>query len=494
MITESFINSCFTLILNKNAKIRKNKALYRDILEIISFYESKEQLEIPISVKNKLDCLKKVCELLLEDKTVDNVVDSISFSEKYKQYKDFLDMKTNDDLRDQVFQDNIKQVRLRKKMTSLFSNYDELNKVLDTVKTGSFDCIDDVIADYEHTIRVLYSNMMESNRTVMVEASSSLDLVKDDYAHVVAMIRKKYDKSSAIPTGFQLFDNKILPGGIEPSRLYIIGGGSGAGKSTLMNNIIYRSAVSPPNPFSSRKIQPGKVSRVYIYVTLENTIEEALMRTYMPLFDKSSTQMLQDITEGVDIKQRIMDEFLKFGSTIVMKYYPAMSISSLDLIGVLDDVAEEYGKDAICGLFVDYLDLLKTDIRYDLYRLELGYVTLSLKTLAVQYNTPIVTLTQLGRKSYWISDPATLEVDLVSESIKKVEHADFVMLMARCKGEKDLIFGRVGKNRNGISDFSMDFKVDFSRYKFINVQAHSNKEKPDSTSKGSLFEGLDDLL
>jgi replicative DNA helicase len=491
VITESFINSCFVLTLNKKAKIKKTKALKRDILEIIDFYEAKKELDIPLAVKNKLDCLKKVCEMMIDDKTIDNVVDSLSFSEKYKEFKDFLDLKTSEEIKEPAFQDIVKQVRLRKKIINIFSNYDELSKLLENIKTGNFECVDDVVEEYEHTIRVLYSNMMESNRSIMIEASSSLDLVKDDYDHVVDLIKKKYDKSSAIPTGFKLFDNRILPGGLEPSRLYIIGGGSGAGKSTLMNNIIYRSATSPPNPFSKRKVIPGKINRVYIYVTLENTIEEALMRTYMPMFDKTSTDMLQDITEGIDIKTKIMEEFAKNGSTIIMKYFPGMSISPLDLVGVVDDAIEEYGKESICGLFIDYLDLLKTDMKYDLYRLELGYITLSLKTFAVQYNIPVVTASQLGRKAYSISGSKELEVDMISESIKKVEHADFIMLMAKDRNQKGVIYGRVGKNRSGEPDMDIEFQADLSRYKFINANIPKNKDKPDASSKTALFGGME---
>ena len=47
MITESFINSCFTLLLNKNAKVKRTKVLYRDVLEIIKFCESKETKLFP---------------------------------------------------------------------------------------------------------------------------------------------------------------------------------------------------------------------------------------------------------------------------------------------------------------------------------------------------------------------------------------------------------------------------------------------------------------
>ena len=357
-----------------------------------------------------------------------------------------------------------------------------LAELLEEIKDGSFDSIDDLVEDYEVTIKKLYSNMVETNRTVTIEAAASLDLAKDDYTHVIEMIKKKYERESKTPSGFAMLDNQILIGGYEPSRLYVYGGASGAGKSTILNNTIIKSATLPLRMTADSQIsKPGEINKVYAYVTCENTIEESLMRTYMPMFKKTSTQMLKDIGSGVSIQQQVMNELAKFGSTIVMKYYPAKSVGVVDLMSVLDDIINDYGKERIAGLYVDYLDLLKTDTRYDLYRIELGDLTLSLKTLAVQYNIPVITGTQLGRGAYKITDSRELGVEMISESIKKVEHADFVMLLAKDPHDEKIVHGKVGKNRSGKSNVAIDFSVDFERFFFDKAMTPSNPEKPDHT-------------
>jgi ABC-type sulfate transport system substrate-binding protein len=38
-------------------------------------------------------------------------------------------------------------------------------------------------------------------------------------------------------------------------------------------------------------------------------------------------------------------------------------------MGVVDDVIDQYGKESIAGLYIDYLDLLKSDTKYDMYRI-----------------------------------------------------------------------------------------------------------------------------
>jgi replicative DNA helicase len=408
----------------------------------------------------------------------------------------------NEELNTIVFQSTLNQVRLRKKIGALFKNYDELDKVLTSIKDGSFDSIDSLVDDYEVTIKTLYSNMMESNRALTIEAAASLDLIKDDYTHVIEMIKKKYDRTNTTSTGFTFLDNTVMNGGYERSRLYVFGGGSGAGKSTILNNTIYKSATAGglDTTLTSKPVKQGEINKVYLYVTLENTIEEALMRTYQPMFDRTIPQMLREINDGMDIKKRINDELSKNGATIIMKYFPAMSVGPLDLMGVVDDAIEEYGKDAIAGLYIDYLDLLKADTKYDLYRIELGHITLSLKTLAVEYNIPVITASQLTRNVYRVDDSHKLSLDMMSESIKKVEHADFVMLLAKDPVDDTIVHGKVGKNRSGKANVSVDFKVDFERFKFISANTKANPKKADDTTSGETckaawnFEGNIDTI
>jgi replicative DNA helicase len=431
--------------------------------------------------------------MLLEEKTIENILDSISFSEKFKQYREFLDFKIHEELSSTDVDDIIKQVRLRKKVNTLFENYDQLNNVLSQIKDGSFDSLDDLVDDYESTIKILYTNMMESNRAVLIEEASSLDLVKDNYERAISMIKEKYDKTNKTSTGFPFFDNDILYGGFDKSRLYVFGGGSGSGKSTMLNNLITRSATSG-SIYLEGKQNLKDIERVYIYITLENTIEEALLRTYMPMFNASLRDVLKEISTDEKafehMKAKILEELAKNRSTIIMKYFPAMSISAVDIMGIVDDVISEYGKDVIKGLYIDYLDLLKTDTKYDLYRMELGHITLSLKSLAVEYNIPVITATQLGRSAYKIRDSKELGVEQIGESIKKVEHADFVALLGKDPTDQSLVHGKIGKNRAGRANVAVDFKVDFSMYKFISAMAASEKEKQDGASQTSDFHGL----
>jgi len=484
LITESFLNSCFSVVINKSIKIKKNKALYRDVLSVLGFHESKEQLEIPMNVKTKFDCLKKICQMKMDDKSTQNAIDSLMYSKKFNMLQDFLEFKRTEVIKDSAAVDIVKQLRLKKTYNSLFENYDDLSKFVNQFRDGSFDSLDDLALDYENVIQTMYLNMMNEKRGVSIEAAASLDLVADDYESVLELIVKKYERKNTTPTGYQILDNEILNGGGEPSRLYVIGGAPGSGKSTFLNNIIINAATSNPNIFDAPEDKPKPkkdgVENVYIYITLENTIEESLLRTYQPLFQRDKNDVLRDISGGVNIKQKLLDRMQACNSTIIMKYFPAMSVSPLDIVGILDDAISEYGPGTIKGLYVDYLDLLKCDTKYDMYRLELGHITLSMKTIAVEYNIPVWLPTQLGRGAYRVQNAGELSLDQISESVKKVEHADFVILLSRNPVDDTIVYAKVGKNRSGVSNVSLEFKVNYAHFRFISCRKVNNENSPDA--------------
>jgi replicative DNA helicase len=477
MITDLFLNSCFSLVLNKTTKIKKNKAIYRDIIEILNFFKQKQKNEIPINIQNKLECLNEICKLKLNEKTDDNVIDSILYGEKYKTLTDFIAVKRNEEVPDETLSDHICQIRMRKKLNNIVSNYDEISKFLDIIKSGNFDSIDEVIFNYEKIIKEANFNLMESSRSVGLESSASLDLLNDDYSPVLDMIKKKYDKSNTVHTGYTIFDKDVFDnGGFEKSRLYIFGGGSGSGKSTLILNFINNDIIKSKDKKSSNN------SNIYLYITLENLIDESLLRLYQMMFEKDQLKALRDINNGIDIKKVVADRIKSSGCSVIFKYFQKYSISCTDIMMHLDDVIDQYGKDSIRGLYVDYLDLLKADITNELYRLELGFITSGLKDIAVKYNIPVITVSQLGRSVYRNTDSKSLNMDMMSESIKKIEHADFIALMSKNQTKDDEVHLKVTKNRCGKDNFSIDFKVNFKHYKFLNGLKISNDNRSDITS------------
>ena len=486
MITEAFLNVCFSVILCKlpeGSKVRRDNTISRDILEILDFFEGKDNTGIPVTSRSKWDCLKRVCSLRLEGGGNDSIISSLTgIGKKYSSLKDFLEAKASEELDTQEIKKNIDHIRVHRKAASMFSNYNELVKLVELIKDGSFEAIDDLVSNYEEDIKRLYVNVMEHSRDSDIAASASLDFIEDDHTPILEEIVEKYTSKNKVSSGFRVFDVDVLNGGFETERLYIFGGGTSAGKSTLMNNMIINSATIF-DPVLDVCPQNDEVERVYIYITLENSLSDAYLRTYQPLFDRTTAQAVDDVKKGVDIKKAITDRLKQKGSTIIMKFFPAYSITPNDLMPVVNDAISRYGEESIKGLYVDYLDLLRPDRRHEFYRIELGHIALSLKGISSYYKIPVITASQLGRQVYdGINNARELNLGMISESIKKVEHADFVALLARNVQEESKVHVFVGKNRSGRSNVAIDFRANFDKYKFVNgnVVSVSKEERPES--------------
>lgn len=488
MITESFLNGCYTLVLNKNCKIKRTPGFYKDVTDVLGFYEDKEKGDIPLALKSKVDLLNKIVELGLTGKSTGSIIDSIfGLSRKFSDYQSFVESIVDDSIDSEYFKDIIHQVRMRKKIKALFENYDQLENVLNTIRDGSFDSTDDLVDTYETTIKLLYQNLMDNQRQITMESSSSLDLNDDDYAHAVDQIRKKYIDGARTSTGFRSLDS-YFNGGFSPSREYIFAGTSGSGKSTLMTNMVSRSAMAmngPPRVNAKDLNNKTDIKHVYVYITMENTADESLMRIYQDVMNLTEEELLNKIKSGEvtsdTMKERINEKTRPHSTSIIIKYFPAMTISPVDVMGVLDEVESKYGKGTIAGVFIDYLDLLTTDSPYDLYRLELAKLVLSLKSLAIQYNIPVITATQLNRTAYRVENARDLGADQLGESIKKVEHSDMVMVLHKIiRNGKEYVIGKIAKFRSGRSGYAIEAVVEFEKYRFSEFHLVKNEDKKDN--------------
>ncbi len=493
MITESFLNSCYTLVLNKHCKIKKTPGFYRDVTEVLNFYQNKESGDIPLALQNKVKLLRKVIEMKLGGKKTATVIDSLfGLSKKYSDYQSFVESVVEDKIDPETFLDIIHQVRMRKKIKALFENYDDLSDVLGLIRDGSFDSLDDLVGTYETTIKMLYQNLMDNQRQMTMESTTSLDFVNDDYEAAVDQIKKKYLDGSRTSTGFKSLDG-FFNGGWTPSRLHILAGTSGAGKSTFMTICIAKSAQAkngPPRRNVKDLHNKTDIQHVYVYITMENTADETLMRIYQDVMSMTEDDLLDKLRSGdlnaKIMKQHINDKIKPHAATLVMKYFPGMSISPVDIMGVIDEIEAEFGKGTIAGVFVDYLDLLIADSQYDLYRLELAKITLSLKSIAIQYNIPIITATQLNRPAYRVESAKELGADNMGESIKKVEHSDVIVVMHKIHNNgKDKVIGKIVKFRSGRSGYSIEAPVEFDKYQFHEFSEVRNEEKQDNVKARS---------
>lgn len=485
-MTDQFLDSCFLLVLNEKHDVKLTKTLYRDVNNILNFYILKENGDIPILFKNKIECLQKICELKTNNLDSKTIVDSITSSDKYTSLSEYLNEKINIEIDSTFINETNEYIKLRKKFCDLFNNYDKLSDIIESAKIGTFTSMHDVMRDYESTIKDLYNKLMEYNRSVNNEPSVCMDLSLDNYDALLESINTKFVDGNTLGTGYPEFDkNAFNAGGFESSRVYIFGGESGGGKSTIMLNCMKNAFMK--NTFRGKSSVDKK--SVIVYITLENLIDETFVRLYQSTFGMGFKDFVNETKYKTpsEIKEKISSAlFTESNSTLVCRYFPKYSITVNDINTVLDDVISMYGNDCIVGVFVDYLDLLKSSEKEDAYRLELSKITSALKDTAVAYDVPVITATQLSRDVYNITDVAQLTLASMSESIKKVEHADFIALMVSDKTRPNSVYMKIAKNRCGKNKLTFQCDVEFDKFLFNSINLYNNSINDGLTEYDSL--------
>ena len=212
-------------------------------------------------------------------------------------------------------------------------------------------------------------------------------------------------------------------------------------------------------------------------------MDESLIRLYCCLENKDSKEFIEKYADyKPKIQATIKDWTKSFNASIAMSYFPATLTSVSDLVSYTELTKQRYQEklpDGCIsrGTFVDYLDLLKSGQTFDLHRLEIGQVTIDMKVAAVMQNTPWVTVSQLNRSAYNDKEDASLAN--MGESIKKVEHSDFVGMIknkVEDKDIRDIRSGRpeignftvtIGKNRNGPKNVMVSMYSQFSRFRIF---------------------------
>jgi replicative DNA helicase len=467
MINVSFLNLCFSLLLQKDVKI--NEKTSKDIYEILIFYRSHED-KIPLISKQKFSLVFNVSKFRLEGKTREEIFDKILGNQLYKEFEHYIKQAEEHELNDEQLKLAIKRVNDRKKLITILIDLPHFESVISQFNNNSYEDIEEFVSSYERIISSAYTRMSEEKRQNSISKISQLDLLNDQFEPVIHQIQQSYSGKNSVSTGYSQLD-EYLNGGFEPNRVYIFGGSSGDGKSTLLLNFV-RNAVERVKNYDEKI----GLKQIYIYVTLENLIDESLIRLYCSITNKDIKHVIKNFEdEKKNIERTIKAWQEDNNSCVIMTYFEPTITSVSDIIVYINEIENRYkNKGIIKAIYVDYLDLLKSGQKFDLYRLEMGQVVIDLKCLVVKKNIPCITLTQLTRSSY--DHKEGLSLTQLSESIKKVEHSDFVALIrAQALSDETQIstispdIGQllihIGKNRSGPKDKVITLKTKYSNFR-----------------------------
>jgi len=292
----------------------------------------------------------------------------------------------------------IKQKSIARKLIALSSEVQNMSY------NASTD-VSDVFEYFEKTFTDISTGSTESNASDM---SNSLTET------LIYMQKLQSDALSgvytAIPTGLREL-NKQLNGGWKAPDLIIIGGRPSMGKTQFAVHFS-KFAGQSDNDCLFISIEMTKIQLVLRLITENEGIDYSKIQTGQ--LNMQEWQLVEDrVTSISKLKIHIADDY---------------QIRYLSNIKSMARKMSRQGKLKI--MIIDYLQLIKTNMKFGTRDLEIGFITGELKSLCKELNIPIILLAQLNRsvKGATVSSP---KLDDLRESGNIEQDADIVIFPHR---------------------------------------------------------------
>lgn len=209
---------------------------------------------------------------------------------------------------------------------------------------------------------------------------------------------KETNPSNTLKTGMVGF-NKLIGGGLEQDRVYMLFGTAGVGKSLTLLNIALQ--VKKYNRFYECKDKTKKPAIVIL--TMENSVQETVAR----IVSISTGNQLRDYR---DVEKAIFDlrnkGELMFNDdspiNLIIKYRPSNSESTGYLYQLYDELYDR-GYETIL-LIQDHIKKIRSECSRGDIRLDLGEVVNEFKAFAVAKHIPVLSDSHLNRSAMELID------------------------------------------------------------------------------------------
>ena len=270
-----------------------------------------------------------------------------------------------------------------------------------------------------------------------------------EYYDRIEYLHQHQGEMVGLPTGF--IDLDRLLGGMQRSDLIIVAGRPGMGKSSLGMSIAYNAAL--------------KHNAVVAFFSLEMSGEQVIQR----LISGETGIASQRLRVG-DIRDLEWDRFVKATGTLAETAIfvdDTPSPSPMEIRTKCRRLAAEYGLDLV---ILDYLQLMRGEVRTENRVQEVSYISRQLKALARELSVPVVAMSQLSRAVESRQEKRPILSDL-RESGTIEQDADVVLFIYRDelydenterKNIADII---VSKHRNGpTGQISLRFAAEQTKF------------------------------
>ena len=328
------------------------------------------------------------------------------------------------------------------------------NALLRRLQTASYEIQSQVFshaAAPRELVEQAEKAMLEVSRDDRQQDFRAIEDVLHDEIDKLHRLSLEHTSLTGTPSGFKDLDE--ITGGFQPGNLVIIAARPAMGKSSLVANIAENAS-----------IEHGKAVALF---SLEMSEAELAQR-----FVASQARIKGEELRKGRVAENRWPKILAASQRLAAA--PLWIDDSSD-IGMLEIRAKarrlhSQAPEGLGLIIVDYLQLLRTDTRYDSRVTAVGELSRGLKILARELNVPVIALSQLSR-AVESRSPKIPQLSDLRESGNVEQDADLVVFIYREEyyeqdseriGEADLI---ISKHRNGaVGTVTLTFQKEYPKF------------------------------
>jgi len=308
--------------------------------------------------------------------------------------------------------------------------------------------LENLFSDLENKLMTL------TNEIKPKKLSSSAELVNSIFFELKT--KSLSPKLSGASSGFSELDS--ITQGFQKSDLIIIAGRPSLGKTALSLNIVSNFIKTSKLPVLFFSLEMSKEQIMYRLLSMETNINQMRLK---------SGKLYQNDWIKLNKMIKIISKFPLFIDD-------TFDLSIQDIKSKIKTIVFEQNNLGL--VIIDYIQLMQnTRLKNENRVQELSQITRSLKTLAREFNVPIIGLSQLSRNVENRIDKKPILSDL-RESGSIEQDADLVLMLSKSKDDNffkenyqtfQLIEIIVAKHRNGPTG-TVTLKFDKEQTKFFN--------------------------
>ena len=278
----------------------------------------------------------------------------------------------------------------------------ELQKIQNDYAEGKITNIGDFLTNSQQTL-----NSIASQRSVG-DFRTGQDIANEVKLKIIAESKRANKNLTGVDTGFRALN--FYTHGWQPGNLIILAARPSVGKTAFALNLAVNAALYRNDPVA---IFSGEMDSSEIMKRILSSMSRVSLSTGSTLSDKDLALVSSAVSQVGRMNLYIDDR-------------PNPKLGEV----IAKSIKLKSKEPKLCAIFIDYINIMHTEKKFDSRALEVGEITSQLKELARNLKIPVIALAQINRKAD-DNENGIPSMSNLRDSGSIEQDADIIMLMYR---------------------------------------------------------------